>query len=105
MLDCPTALRQLGLRVHVVDSSQRSQTGVEDLEFYGTTVPAGDVLVLLAGSANPEDITKALHGLNGYAPVTGTMTWDERGEQRYGAVGVYELRRGSWDLRMRSDRW
>lgn len=58
-----------------------------------------------AGSANPEDITKALHGLNGYAPVTGTMTWDERGEQRYGAVGVYELRRGSWDLRMRSDRW
>ncbi|MUL76355.1 cytochrome P450 [Mycolicibacterium sp. CBMA 226] len=28
---------------------------VEDLEFYGTTVPAGDVLVLLAGSANRDE--------------------------------------------------
>ncbi len=58
-----------------------------------------------AGSADPADITKALRAINGYAPVTGTMTWDESGEQRYGAVGVYELRKGSWELRMRSDRW
>ncbi|WP_285032084.1 cytochrome P450 [Mycolicibacterium sp. lyk4-40-TYG-92] len=28
---------------------------VEDLEFYGTTVPAGEVLILLAGSANRDD--------------------------------------------------
>ncbi|MGC7322737.1 cytochrome P450, partial [Mycobacteroides abscessus subsp. massiliense] len=28
---------------------------VEDLTFYGTTVPAGDVLVLLAGSANRDE--------------------------------------------------
>ena len=28
---------------------------VEDLEFYGTTVPAGEVLVLLAGSANRDE--------------------------------------------------
>ncbi|WP_029120416.1 MULTISPECIES: cytochrome P450 [unclassified Mycobacterium] len=28
---------------------------VEDLEFYGTTVPAGDVLILLAGSANRDE--------------------------------------------------
>lgn len=56
-------------------------------------------------SADPKDITAALHGINGYGPVTGTMTWDKAGEQRYGAVGVYELRRGNWELRMRSDRW
>ena len=33
------------------------------------------------------------------------MSWDDKGEQRYGAVGVYELRGGAWELRMRSDRW
>ena len=59
----------------------------------------------MAKSAKPEDITAALHKINGYAPVTGTMKWDEKGEQRYAAVGVYELRRGNWELRMRSDRW
>lgn len=58
-----------------------------------------------AKSAAPKDITKALHSINGYAPVIGTMTWDDKGEQRYGAVGVYELRSGNWELRMRSDRW
>ena len=58
-----------------------------------------------AKSADPQDITKAMHGINGYAPVIGTMTWDDKGEQRYGAVGVYELRAGNWELRMRSDRW
>ena len=58
-----------------------------------------------AKSADPKDITKALHSINGYAPVIGTMTWDDKGEQRYGAVGVYELRSGNWELRMRSDRW
>ena len=58
-----------------------------------------------AKSADPKDITKALHSINGYAPVIGTMTWDDKGEQRYGAVGVYELRAGNWELRMRSDRW
>ena len=30
---------------------------------------------------------------------------DDKAEQRYGAVGVYELRGGVWELRMRSDRW
>jgi len=58
-----------------------------------------------AKSVKPKDIVAALHRINGYAPVTGTMKWDEKGEQRYAAVGVYELRRGNWDLRMRSDRW
>ncbi|WCM89891.1 branched-chain amino acid ABC transporter substrate-binding protein [Acidovorax sp. NCPPB 3576] len=58
-----------------------------------------------AKSADPKEITKALRAINGYAPVTGTMTWDDKGEQRYGAVGVYNLRAGNWELRMRSDRW
>jgi branched-chain amino acid transport system substrate-binding protein len=58
-----------------------------------------------AKSADPKEITKAMSSINGYAPVIGTMTWDEKGEQRYGAVGVYELRAGTWELRMRSDRW
>lgn len=58
-----------------------------------------------AKSADPHEITKAMHSINGYAPVIGTMTWDDKGEQRYGAVGVYELRSGAWELRMRSDRW
>jgi len=58
-----------------------------------------------AKSADPKDITKAMHAINGYAPVIGTMSWDDKGEQRYGAVGVYERRGGSWELRMRSDRW
>lgn len=58
-----------------------------------------------AGSADPEAIAKALHAISGYAPVTGTMSWDGKGEQRYGAVGVYALRGGVWEARMRSDRW
>ena len=58
-----------------------------------------------AKSADPKDIIKAMRTINGYAPVIGTMSWDEKGEQRYGAVGVYELRGGAWELRMRSDRW
>ena len=58
-----------------------------------------------AKSADPKEITKAMHAINGYAPVIGTMSWDDKGEQRYGAVGVYELRGGNWELRMRSDRW
>ena len=58
-----------------------------------------------AKSAEPKDIIKAMRTINGYAPVIGTMSWDEKGEQRYSAVGVYELRGGAWELRMNSDRW
>ena len=58
-----------------------------------------------AKSADPKDIIKAMRTINGYAPVIGTMSWDEKGEQRYSTVGVYELRGGAWELRMNSDRW
>jgi len=58
-----------------------------------------------AKSVRPRDVTAALRQMSGFAPVTGSMRWDERGEQRYAAVGVYELGRGGWDLRIRSDIW
>lgn len=58
-----------------------------------------------AGSGKPQAVAQALKSINGYAPVTGTMSWDTSGEQRYGAVGVYALRGGVWEARMRSDRW
>ena len=58
-----------------------------------------------AKSAEPKDIIKAMRTINGYAPVIGTMSWDDKAEQRYGAVGGYELRGGAWELRMNSDRW
>ena len=78
--------------------------GVGRYEILGETIDdaAGEAF---DKSADPKDITKALHSINGYPPVIGTMTWDDKGEQRYGAVGVYELRSGNWELRMRSDRW
>ena len=58
-----------------------------------------------AESASPKKITETLRTLNGYAPVTGSMTWDAVGEQRYGAIGVYEARANNWELLMRSDKW
>lgn len=56
-------------------------------------------------SVDSKAIGATLHKRGGYAPVTGIMKWDDRGEQTYAAVGVYELRRGSWEMFMRSDRW
>lgn len=45
-------------------------------------------------SAKPQDIVHALRKLDGFAPVTGSMRWDESGEQRYGVIGVYAARDG-----------
>ena len=56
-------------------------------------------------STQPAKITDTLRTLDGYAPITGSMKWDATGEQRYGVVGVYSARSGSWELQMRSDRW
>ena len=58
-----------------------------------------------AKSAQPRDVTAMLRRISGSAPVTGSMRWDEQGEQRYAAVGVYDLGRDSWNLRIRSDIW
>lgn len=56
-------------------------------------------------SAKPADIVQALRKIDGYAPVTGTMRWDERGEQRYGVIGVYAAQEKGWESQVRSDTW
>jgi branched-chain amino acid transport system substrate-binding protein len=58
-----------------------------------------------AQSADRKKILEALRKIEAFAPVTNTMRWDDKGEQRYGTVGIYELRGGKWELRTRSDRW
>ncbi|HEY3046199.1 MAG TPA: branched-chain amino acid ABC transporter substrate-binding protein [Polaromonas sp.] len=70
-----------------------------------------DAMYILAGamrranSVQPKKITETLRTFDGYAPITGSMKWDNVGEQRYGVVGVYAARKGTWDLQLRSDRW
>ena len=56
-------------------------------------------------SADPAAITAALSKVDGYAPVTGSMKWTNKGEQRYGVVSVYTVRSGKWESIMRSDNW
>jgi branched-chain amino acid transport system substrate-binding protein len=58
-----------------------------------------------AGSADPAKITAALHAINGYAPVTGSMRWTDKGEQQYGVVSVYTARGNKWESLIRSDQW
>jgi branched-chain amino acid transport system substrate-binding protein len=58
-----------------------------------------------SGSVTPAKITEALHKIDGYGPVTGTMKWTDKGEQRYGVVGVYVARSGKWESIIRSDNW
>lgn len=59
----------------------------------------------VARSVKPRDIAAALRSLDSFAPVTRYMKWEKSGEQRYGAVGVYEVLRGRWESRIRSDNW
>lgn len=56
-------------------------------------------------SANPELIAPTLKSKAGYAPVTGSMKFDERGEQQYDVIGVYMARGEQWELQTRSDTW
>jgi branched-chain amino acid transport system substrate-binding protein len=58
-----------------------------------------------AESAKPEDIVKTLRIIDGYAPVTGSMKFDAKGEQRYGVISVYSTRGGLWESQVRSDSW
>lgn len=70
-----------------------------------------DAMHVLAGairraeSARPEAITEALRKIDGYAPVTGSMKFDAKGEQRYGVISVYSARNGLWESQVRSDNW
>lgn len=58
-----------------------------------------------AESANPLEITKALKKLDAYTPVTGSMKFDDKGDQRYGAIAIYSINAGKWESLVRSDAW
>jgi branched-chain amino acid transport system substrate-binding protein len=58
-----------------------------------------------AKSADPATITETLRKMDGFAPVTGSMKWNDKGEQRYGVVSVYKVNGGRWESIMRSDSW
>ena len=70
-----------------------------------------DAMYVLAGamqhanSTDPKKITETLRNFDGFAPVTGSMKWNSEGEQRYGVVGVYAVRKAAWELQLRSDNW
>lgn len=70
-----------------------------------------DAMHVLAGaikraeSAKPQDIVQALRAIDGFAPVTGSMKFDAKGEQRYGVISVYQARGGLWESQVRSDSW
>lgn len=58
-----------------------------------------------AESVKPERIVESLRKIDGYAPVTGSMRWDDKGEQRYGVISVYNTRGANWEPQVRSDSW
>jgi branched-chain amino acid transport system substrate-binding protein len=58
-----------------------------------------------AESANPLEITKSLKMLETYTPVTGSMKFDDKGDQRYGAIAIYSTNAGKWESLVRSDAW
>ena len=56
-------------------------------------------------SVDPAVVRARLMVIDAIAPVTTTMRFNAEGEQRYGAISVYQRREGRWDPLMRSDRW
>ncbi|NDY90054.1 branched-chain amino acid ABC transporter substrate-binding protein [Ideonella livida] len=50
-------------------------------------------------------LVEALKKGDPLAPVTGSMRFNDDGEQRYGSVSVYRLQGGNWSLLTRSDVW
>ena len=57
------------------------------------------------GSVDKEKLLKRLKSIDGNSPVTASLRFRDDGEQRYGAIAVYQLRKGVWEPLMRSDRW
>ena len=58
-----------------------------------------------AESADPKKITETMRKIDGFAPVTGSMKFDAKGDQRYGVISVYTVRGGTWESLVRSDTW
>ncbi len=57
------------------------------------------------GSVDKAALLKTLKEFDGNCPMTNSMRFGADGEQRYGAVAVYQLHGGAWEPLMRSDRW
>lgn len=77
---------------------------------YGAHYAYDSVYVVADALARNDSVDKAkllarLKEFDGNAPVTSTMRFGEDGEQRYGAIGVYQLSAERWVPLMRSDRW
>lgn len=58
-----------------------------------------------AESVEASALRAKLGTVDAIAPVTSTMRFSAEGEQRFGAIGVYEKRNGSWQPLVRSDLW
>jgi branched-chain amino acid transport system substrate-binding protein len=56
-------------------------------------------------SVDKDKLLKTLKDFDGNCPMTNSMRFGPDGEQRYGAVSVYQVRAGGWEPLMRSDRW
>jgi len=58
-----------------------------------------------AESVEASALRAKLVAIDANAPITNTMRFSADGEQRFGAIGVYEKRNGHWQPMMRSDLW
>ena len=58
-----------------------------------------------AESVDPGDLRAKLKTIDAIAPVTTTMRFNADGEQRYGAIGVYQKQDGRWVPLVRSASW
>jgi len=56
-------------------------------------------------SASPEKITATLHKIGGYAPVTGSMRWNDKGELDYAPVAIFRAYNTAWEQIIRSSAW
>lgn len=56
-------------------------------------------------SVDPDALRAKLKTIDAIAPVTVTMRFNAAGEQRYGAISVYQKVNAKWEPVMRSDRW
>ena len=63
------------------------------------------LLAALSPKCDPADVRAKLKTIDAIAPVTTTMRFNADGEQRYGAVGVYQKQDSRWLPLVRSAAW
>jgi branched-chain amino acid transport system substrate-binding protein len=120
MLKSVGVLKGLYTSSPILDTKEFGATGAAFLEKYRAKFKTDptygghytyDAMQILASaikrseSASPEKIVQALHKIDGYAPVTGSMKWNEKGELRFGVIAIYKARGPSWEQLIRSDVW